>query len=119
MPVSRFSFASISIPMASVAEDGVATLQVLDESLDLLVLKLDLLRPLRDGDRLVPGRADERDVVGVRRLHERAGEFRRGVFRAAELFPRPVGAGEIAEVSTSVGMRGPIVSAGAGPQSVT
>src|SRR5437773_1959078 len=53
----------LQLGLAAVAEDGVAALHALHESLHLLRLKLDLLRPLRDGDGLLSRRAGEEDVV--------------------------------------------------------
>src|SRR5437763_1230746 len=84
--------------LAAVAEDGVAALQVLDESLHLLRLKLDLLRPLRNADRLLARRAGEEDVVGERRLHEAAGHVHARMLRTGDGLSRPVGFGQLAEL---------------------
>src|SRR5687768_9390640 len=83
--------------LAAVAEDGVAALDVLHQPLDLLVVELHLPRTLRDGDRFLPARAGQEDVIGERRLHEAAVHRRTGMFRTGGGLAGPVGAGKLAE----------------------
>src|SRR6059058_1543880 len=80
----------LQLRLAAIAENGVAALHALDESLYLLRLKLDLLRPLPEGDCLFSPRTGEKDVVGEGRLHERSDHVRSGMFSTGNRPPSPI-----------------------------
>src|SRR5450759_5681644 len=81
--------------LASIAEDRIAALDVLDETFDSLRVELHLPWTLRDRDRLFSPRAGEEDVVSVGRLHEAPAHGDAGMLRAEDRLAGPVGLSEI------------------------